>query len=142
MGFEGDNGSWECYMRYKELQQRVIFYSVCPINATEKSLDQVTEFVIRVNDGLIIGNFELHLESGLIRFKTSVDVDGVNKDFKNILRNLAYANVMIMDLYMPGIMLVISRAASAKEAIEKIEGEKEAQRNKGKSSGTVSKAVF
>jgi hypothetical protein len=46
------------------------------------------------------------LPTGEIRYKTSIDVEGANLIFTQIKR-LVYANVMMMDQYLPGIMSVI-----------------------------------
>jgi hypothetical protein len=70
---------------------------------------------------MIIGNFELDFTDGEIRYKTSIDVEGANLTFTQIKR-LVYANVMMMDQYLPGIMSVIDSDVEPKDAIAQIEG--------------------
>ena len=81
----------------------------------------VSEFITRANFGMIIGNFELDLSDGEVRYKTSVDLEGVDIQ-SNMLRNLLYANVLTMDKYFTGLMRVIYGGITAQEAIQEIEG--------------------
>jgi hypothetical protein len=81
----------------------------------------IAEFIARANFGMIIGNFELDFTDGEIRYKTSIDVEGANLTFLQIKR-LVYANVMMMDQYLPGIMSLLDSDVSPKDAIAQIEG--------------------
>ena len=120
LGFQGKNGEWTCYARVREQQRQFLFYSVCSVNAPENKRATVAEFITRANFGMAIGNFELDLTDGEIRYKTSIDVDGDRLNF-DLIRNLVYTNVMMMDEYLPGIMAVIEGNVEAKEAISQIE---------------------
>jgi hypothetical protein len=121
MGFRGDNGQWTCYAQAREEQAQFIFYSVCPVNAPEDKRPAIAEFVTRANYGLFIGNFELDLDDGEIRFKTSVDVEG-DRLSTMLVRQLTYTNIVMMDTYLPGIMKVLYGDTSPGEAITEIEG--------------------
>jgi hypothetical protein len=76
----------------------------------------------RANSGMIIGNFELDFADGEIRYKTSIDVKGDFLSFE-LIKQLVYANVMMMDEYLPGIMSVIDSDVEPKDAIAQIEGQ-------------------
>lgn len=121
MGFTGKNGKWTCYAQAREDQEQLVFYSVCPINAPEDRRHQIAEFITRANYGMIIGNFELDFNDGEIRYKTSVDVEGDSLTIA-LVKQLVYANVIIMDRYLPGLMRVIYSDSTPAEEIEKIEG--------------------
>jgi hypothetical protein len=84
----------------------------------------IAEFIARANFGMIIGNFELDFTDGEIRYKTSIDVEGANLTFLQIKR-LVYANVMMMDQYLPGIMSLLDSDVEPKDAIAQIEGQSE-----------------
>jgi hypothetical protein len=122
--FQGDNGQWACYARVREDQSQVSFHSVCPVNAQEKTLLAMAEFLTRANFGLIIGNFEMDFDDGEIRYKTSADVEGIELQ-PIFIKNLVYANVVIIDKYLPGIMAVASGTATPEEAIAMVEGAEE-----------------
>ena len=120
-GFAGDNGEWTCYAQVQEEQERFIFYSVCPVKAPEAKRPAMAEFLTRVNYGLIIGNFEMDFSDGEIRSKTSADFEG-DRASVAVIKNLVYANVLTMDLYLPGIMSVLYSDVSPAQAVTQVEG--------------------
>ncbi|MFN6461610.1 MAG: YbjN domain-containing protein [Nostoc sp. DedVER02] len=119
--FQGENGKWNCYARARNEQNQFVFYSICPVNAPENKRLAVAEFITRANSGMMIGNFELDFDDGEISYKTSIDVEGDRLSFA-LIQRLVYANVTMMDEYLPGILAVIYGNLSAQEAIAKIEG--------------------
>jgi len=120
-GFAGDNGEWTCYAQVQEEQERFIFYSVCPVKAPEEKRPAMAEFLTRVNYGLVIGNFEMDFSDGEIRSKTSADFEGGRASVA-VIKNLVYANVLTMDLYLPGIMSILYGDVSPAQAITQVEG--------------------
>ncbi|MEH2064495.1 MAG: YbjN domain-containing protein [Nostoc sp.] len=120
LAYQGKNGKWNCYAKAREQKQQMVFYSICPIVAPEIKRGDVAEFMTRANYGLIIGNFELDFADGEIRFKTSIDVEGDNLT-SALIKGLVYANITMMDEYLPGIIAVIESKVSPAEAIAQIE---------------------
>jgi len=120
-GFEGDSGQWVCYAQAREEQGQVSFYSVCPVSVPEERRLPMAEFLTRANYGLIIGNFELDLSDGEIRYKTSIDVEEDRLSVA-LIRSLVYANVLTMDRYLPGIVSIICGEMSPARAIVQVEG--------------------
>jgi hypothetical protein len=118
--FQGDHGQWSCIARVRTEQQQFMFYSICPVNAPENKRLDIAEFLTRANSNIVIGNFELDFNDGEIRYKTSIDVEG-DRITVALIKQLIYANVSIMDEYLPGIMAVIYGNLSPKEAIAQIE---------------------
>jgi hypothetical protein len=121
LGFQGENGQWSCYAQAREEQAQLLFYSVCPMNAPGDRRPAVAELLTRVNYGLFMGNFELDMDDGEIRYKTSIDVEG-DRLSPALVKPLVYANVLMMDRYLPGIMSVIYGNVAPAEAIAKAEG--------------------
>jgi hypothetical protein len=119
--FQGDNGQWNCYAQAREEQEQFVFYSVFPVAAPEDRRLAVAEFLTRANYGLVIGNFEMDFTDGEIRYKTGVDIEG-DRLSPALVRQLVYANVLTMDMYLPGIMSVLYGDVSPAEAIAQIEG--------------------
>ena len=120
-GFEGNHGQFTCYAQEREQQEQFVFYSVFPVRAPENKLAVVAEFINRANYGMIIGNFEMDYSDGEIRYKTSVDVEGVDME-EALLRHLVYANVLTIDKYFPGLMRVLYADITAEDAINEVEG--------------------
>ncbi len=121
MGFKGDSGSWACYARVIEDQQRFVFYSVLETNVPPDKRQAIAEYLTRANYGLRIGNFEMDFSDGEVRYKTGIDVEGGELTQK-MWSNLVYVNCLMMDRYLPGIMSVIYAGTSPEAAIAKIEG--------------------
>ncbi|GAB1542731.1 hypothetical protein NUACC21_54050 [Scytonema sp. NUACC21] len=120
MAFQGQNGEWTCYAKAREEQQQFVFYSLCPITASQDKRLAVAEFLTRANYGMMIGNFELDFTDGEIRYKTGINVAGESLSF-TLIKNLVYTNVMMMDEYLPGIISVINGDVEAEKAIAQIE---------------------
>jgi hypothetical protein len=118
--FRGEKGEWSCYIFASDEQQRLVFYSICPVHATEDKLMAVAEFITRVNHGLIIGNFELDFQSGEIRLKTSIDVRG-DRLSVTLVKRIVMNNLATMDIYLPGILKVIYGDASPAQIVAEIE---------------------
>jgi len=121
LGFQGENGQWNCYAQAREEQSQLLFYSICPVKAPEGKRMAVAELLTRANYGMFIGNFELDFSDGEIRYKTSIDVEGSQLS-PALVKPLVYANVLMMDRYLPGIMSVIYGNVSPAEAVAKAEG--------------------
>jgi hypothetical protein len=102
----GKNGQWKCIAIAREEEQEFIFYSICPLTASENKKLAVAELITRINYGLTVGNFELDFITGTIRYKTSINVAGDYLSYA-IIGNLVKGNVAVMDKYLPEILAVI-----------------------------------
>ncbi|MDY6784813.1 MAG: YbjN domain-containing protein [Cyanobacteriota bacterium] len=120
LAFEGENGKWNCYAKAREEQQQMVFYSLCPVVVPSDKRRAAAELIARANYGLIVGNFELDFKDGEIRYKTSIDVEGESLN-SNLIKPLVYANVMMMDEYLPAIEAVVEGKLSPEEAISSLE---------------------
>lgn len=117
---QGENGEWSCFACPREDMQQCVFYSVYPDLVPEEQRIAVTEFLTRANFGMVIGNFEINLDSGEVRLKTSIDVEGDRLSLE-LFQQLVAANVNAMDRYLPGIRQVIEGKAKPKAAIAHLE---------------------
>ncbi|MBN1955028.1 MAG: YbjN domain-containing protein [Anaerolineae bacterium] len=121
-GFRGDNGNWRCFAQAREGQEQFVFYSILDTYVPENRRQATANFLTRANYGLIIGNFELDMSDGEVRYKTSVDVEG-DRLSTALVKQMVYINVMMMDRYLPGIMKVAFGEIDPLDAIVEIEGE-------------------
>jgi hypothetical protein len=64
---------------------------------------------------MTIGSFELDFTDGEISYKTTIDVEG-NRLTSALIKRVVYANVTMMDKYLPGIMSVIYGDVLPKDA--------------------------
>lgn len=102
----GQNGQWKCLAIVREKQREFIFYSVCPLTVSEPKKLAVAELITKINYGLTVGNFDLSLATGMIRYKTSINVTGDYLSYE-IINNLVQTNIAMMDKFLPDILTVI-----------------------------------
>ena len=117
--FQGLNGRWSCFVQAQENHRRFALFSICPINVPENKRMEIAEYLTRVNQGLLIGNFDLDFADGQIRYKTGefVEVGGPSYE---VVKQLAMTNTLMMDEYLPGIMAVIYGSQSPEQALGSI----------------------
>ncbi|WP_427159631.1 YbjN domain-containing protein [Aliinostoc sp. HNIBRCY26] len=122
IGYQGENGEWLCTVKTREQHRQVIFYSSFPVNVPENKRVAVAEFLTRANYNLIVGNFEMDWHDGEVRYKTyGIDAEGSGLSH-DLIGQLIFANIMIMDRYLPGIMSVIYANVSPEAALMQVEG--------------------
>lgn len=121
MAYQGENGLWNCYAQARETEEQFVFYSIYPELVSKEKRLTMAELLTRLNYGLIIGNFEMDFKDGEIRYKTSIAVDDNILTYQ-VIKRLVYANVTILDHYLPGIRAVMDGNISPAEAIAQIEG--------------------
>ena len=120
MAYRGENGLWNCYAQSRETEEQFAFYSIYPELISEDKRLAMAELLTRLNYGLVIGNFEMDFNDGEVRYKTSLGVEG-NVLTSQVIRRLVYANVTIMDHYLPSIQAVMEGKESPEGAIAQIE---------------------
>jgi hypothetical protein len=122
MGFAGSNGDTVCYAQIRVDLEQFLFYVMAPVKAPEETRLAVTEFITRANYGLRIGNFEMDFSDGEMRFKSSLDFEGVTLT-PALIKHAIYPAVTTMDRYLPGLMAVIYGGQSPAEAIAEVEAD-------------------
>ena len=116
------NGRLTCYTKAINDKQQFIFYSLCPLTASEERKIAIAEFITKVNYGMVIGNFEFDFNDGEIRYKTSIDVEG-DRLSHALIKQAVYINVLTMDKYLPALAAVINNKLSVDEAIAQVESQ-------------------
>lgn len=129
MGMSGKNGEWSMIVDAIDEQNMAVVYAVLPKKVSEefRVRDKVMEFITRANSGMVLGSFEMDLDDGEVRFKTSISTldDDLTED---AARNLVYPNVFMMDRYFRGFMAVIFDNISPVDACNKCESTKRPKR--------------
>lgn len=125
MQFRSQHGPLTSFLRVREAQGQIVFYTQCPIPVPAERRVAVTDFLTRANYGMIVGNFEFDVADGDLRFKTSLELgpeptlDGLPA-FARLFGPMIGTNLGAMDRYLPGIAEVVAGRAPA-EAIAAIE---------------------
>lgn len=129
LAFQGQHGQWTCYAVARDEQSQFLFYSVYPTTVPEKKQHgalvypcraRIAEYLTRANYGLVQGNFEFDFDRGEIRYKTGLDATHLSVNAQ-VIQQLVYTNVTIMDHYLPGILSVIEQGLDVKAALQTVE---------------------
>ncbi|MCC6453437.1 MAG: YbjN domain-containing protein [Caldilineaceae bacterium] len=120
MEFWTEENAWSCYAQALEEEQQFVFYSIAPVTITRPKLWLGAEYLLRANYNLILGNFEMDMDSGLVRFKTSIDVEGDRLSY-SLFRPVVYANLSMMARYLPGLQAVVFEDAAPQVALATVE---------------------
>jgi hypothetical protein len=119
--FVGDSEQWQVFVETRDRFDQVVVYSVCPFNIPAEERLAAAEYVTRANYGLIIGNFEMDMGDGEVRFKTSIDVEGSALD-RALVNQLVIGNVRAMNQYVAGLGAIVEGSRTPKELVADAEG--------------------
>lgn len=78
---------------------------------------ELCNFMNRVNYELAIGNFEMDMDDGEIRFRTYLDSANAEPTKEQLL-NLIWNGAQAFDTYYPGLLKIITTDFSSEEALE------------------------
>ncbi|MGH9125105.1 MAG: YbjN domain-containing protein [Acidimicrobiales bacterium] len=115
-----EDHSWTVYALCIDQVGQLLVHSVRDDRIPEGRRAAVGTFVTRANYGMVLGNFEMDLDDGELRFKTSIDVGG-DRLSEALLEHLVLANIAAFGRYLPGIDAVVS-GTEPDAAIESVEG--------------------
>lgn len=116
-------GSWTTYVWVREPEAQVIVHGVLPWPVPEDARDTMAVYLTLANWGLLIGNFEMDLDDGELRYKTSVDYEGFELPHQ-LVRSLVAANLRTVERYLPGLASV-AEGADPRAAIVAVESGEE-----------------
>ncbi len=119
---DGDSGlSWTCVAYPVQDARQAVFFSVAPEDVPEPAREKVSEYLTRVNYGLVLGNFEMDWADGEVRCRTSVPVpDGAHVE--ELIETVVTANLALMGRYLPGLRDVLAGNAEPAAAVARAEG--------------------
>jgi hypothetical protein len=119
--YEGQNGHFVAVLSVHEEQTQLVFYAFAPELTPAEHHTPMMELLTRANHGMLIGNFELDLDDGEVRYKVSVDVEGIADPTACVKNHLA-ACISTLDHYLPAIIAVQKGESNALDALTSVEG--------------------
>jgi hypothetical protein len=108
----GEHGSWLLVGQAYEERGQAAVYSVLPEKVPAEHRAAMAELHTRINYGLVLGNFEMDLEDGEVRFKASADFGGAEPDTP-ALKPLVAVALLQFDRWLPALRAVIAGEAAA-----------------------------
>ncbi len=92
------NGQWEC-LAVARGDRYFVFYSVYPKLIKSDRRSFMAEFLMRANDSLNYGNFEMNLATGRVAYKTSIRVDHTPLT-TTLIKPVVCVNIKVMNHYL------------------------------------------
>ena len=120
-GFNGESAKFRVIAHVNVELEQLYLYVIADVNVPEETRDVVSEFVCRSNYGMRIGNFEIDVTDGEIRYKSSLDFEGEVLTHQ-LIRNAIYPAATTIDRYFPALMRVAFGGATAADAVAEVEG--------------------
>ena len=114
--FKGESGVWICMVWVDEERQLLSFYSMWPELIDAERREAVALYATRVNFGAAVGDLELSMAGGELRYRTSADVEGLDPLPDVFVKNLIHGNVLAFDALHAKIRAVAAGALSPAEA--------------------------
>ena len=108
-------GDWMVYVRVMPSGPCMV-YSKPEFDAASEHRAATSEFITRVNFGILAGNFEMDFADGECRFKTAFDSNGESVP-DVVFINTLEANLANMHKYLPALQGVASGAMTIDEAL-------------------------
>jgi hypothetical protein len=112
MPVRGLHGEWICIVRVFPESERLLVYSILSENVPVERRPRLAELFVRINYGLVLGNFEMDWEDGEVRYKTSMDLESITPT-ATVVRNLIFSNFFSTDRYFD----VIEEAIHTEQAL-------------------------
>lgn len=111
---------WGCLLRFFEKEQLFAVYSIFPFSVPDSHRGEMSAVISYLNYDLVLGNLELDIHDGELRFKTSLDLEvtGLSPD---ILAYLLHSNFGITSRLHDTLWDVVQKSAPAGTASEAVE---------------------
>jgi len=116
-GIGGKNGKFQCIADLIEEESKLIFFSVCGVNTPTNKRQDMLQLLNGLNYKLFLGNFEMDLQYGEVRFRTSVSFKHIELN-QNFIEELIMSNIVIMDKSLPAILGLIFGEINIEKALE------------------------
>ena len=104
-------------------EEYYLVYGMIALNADEKCLNDISEYIHRINYGLKFGSFELDLRDGEIRYKMCVDCgdDCDCMPSESVIQRSLEMPALMFEKYGNGLLDIMFKNISPEDAIKNAE---------------------
>ncbi|MGI6357702.1 MAG: YbjN domain-containing protein [Bacillota bacterium] len=111
----GEKGTMSCAIVVDEGLRCLTFLIQLGVTVPGIKRLRMSDFITRVNYALLLGCFELNVDSGDMRFRVSLPLADAELS-RQQLRDIIATGIYTVDRYYPGVMMLIYKNATAAEA--------------------------
>ncbi len=119
-GYSCDVGTWHLTVQHHDEHRQLIVHSLFPVRVPLAVSFDMMAFLTRANLDLPVGNFELNLDTGLLRFKSGIPL-GESPVDADQARRLILGNIGVMETYFMGIHEIMADFLDVEDAVEAAE---------------------
>jgi len=119
--FQGSNTNLQAQINFQPDREAILAMILLPQKVPLEDARLMCEMIARINYELLFGNFEIDVDTGELRYRTSMPVDDA-PFFKNQFRTIFYTAFKTTDRYYPALMSVLFGNRSPDQAMRDIEG--------------------
>ncbi|MEZ5252486.1 MAG: YbjN domain-containing protein [Microthrixaceae bacterium] len=119
-GVSGTNGQFRVVAHCNVELEQLYVYVLTDVRVPEPRRGAVAELIARANYGMRIGNFELDMRDGEVRYKSSLDFEH-NELTPSLVHNAMMPALATMDRYFAVVMSVAFGSVSPADAITVLE---------------------
>jgi hypothetical protein len=96
-----------------------VFHLNFGVAAAASRREETARFLTLANLHLMVGNFEIDLEDGVVRFRSSLSFQGTELS-EVLIRNVILCAMTTVERYAEGVIDVMARGKSAEDAFHEI----------------------
>lgn len=111
---------WGCLLRFFEKEQLLAVYSIFPFSVPDTHRGEMLAVLAYLNYDLVIGNLELDVHDGEVRFKTSLDLE-VTGLSELVLSYLLQSNFSVTSRLHDTLSAVVAKSIPAQNASEAVD---------------------
>lgn len=113
----------KCRVTIQVRKNSYLVICTLPITADDETRTAAMEFITRANYGLILGNFEMDVNDGEVRYKCSQFCGDENVLISaEIIKETVYVGLSMLERYGTPLLEVMMGMSSAADAVKKAEG--------------------
>jgi hypothetical protein len=101
-------------------EEKFVFYFEFAQKPLRKAIRSTMEFITRANFDLVMGNFEMDIDGGVVRYKASLDFSGMDLSAL-LVRNLMLSAIYCIETYSSALQAVMNGSKNAEEAVDQAE---------------------
>jgi len=120
-GAKTDIAAYKMFFVAQERVQRLVLFVASDIRIQTKKRMQVIEYITRANHNMILGNLEIDMSDGELRFKIATGFKGGTLSTL-MVQNMIRVAMKTMDQYVPGVEAICKGKKEVIEAIAEAEG--------------------
>ena len=113
----------ELFVKIKE--DYYLVQAEVPLNGDPKDLGELLKYLAMANFGLIVGNFEIDVEDGQVRYKTYVPCEDLEQLPKPIIEESLFCPCRMFDKYGNGIAALAMGFSDAETEYRKVHPKEE-----------------